>query len=212
MKCVSEQLSVAILAGGKSTRMGSDKALLPWGAGSLLDYAIRTANQVKSSSETVIVGDRPEYHDRGASVLPDLHPGTGPLGGIATALRGCVGTRVLVLAVDMPLLSIPLLNAMAACHFEGDALVPRSPHSGISGPAGPIVQTLCAIYRRSCLPAFEDRIAAGDLKVAAAFDDLNVVYLEADWMRRFDPELKSFENANTPQDFRQIAGENCIRS
>lgn len=212
MKRASEQLSVAILAGGKSTRMGSDKALLLWKSGSLLDHAIRTANQVKLSSETIVVGDRPEYHDRGAIVLPDLYPGKGPLGGIATAIRGCAATRLLVLAVDMPLLSVPLLNAMAAYQFEGDALVPRSPHSGTSGPAGPILQTLCAIYRRSCLPAFEDRIASGDLKVASAFDNLDVAFLEADWMRRFDPELKSFENANTPRDFRQLTGENQMRS
>lgn len=200
----TDGLCVAILAGGRSSRMGVDKALLPWGNGQLIDQVIRVAEQVKGTVDVIVVGDRPEYHGRGARVVADLFPGAGPLGGIATALRSSPGDRVLILAVDMPMLSIDLLNAMALRQFGGDAQVPRV--EAEPGSAGPreYIETLHAIYRRSCLPAIESRLREGRLKIVDAFDELSVDYLDGDWLRRYDPELRSFENANTPGDYSRI--------
>lgn len=184
--------------------MGVDKALLPWGDGQLIDHVIRVAGRIEGVVELLVVGDRPDYHGRGGRVVADLYPGTGPLGGIATALRSCATDRTLAIAVDMPMLSVDLLNAMAARRFEGDALVPRTePYPGSARQLRQ-VEALHAIYRKSCLPAIEARLREGRFKVADVFEDLTVNYLDAEWLRRYDAELQSFENANTPGDYRRI--------
>lgn len=184
--------------------MGVDKALLPWGDGQLIDHAIRTAQRVEGAAEVLVVGDRSEYHGRGGRVVADLYPEAGPLGGIATALSSCAGDRALILAVDMPSLSIDLLNAMAARRFAGDALVPRTePKPGSEGTSRQ-VETLHTIYRTSCLPAIEARLQLGNLKVADLFEVVAVDYLDPDWLRKHDPELRSFENVNSPADYNRI--------
>ena len=174
--------------------MGEDKALLAWDGGTLLDRAIATTRRLSNAGELFVIGDREPYRGRGAFVVPDDFPGTGPLGGIATALRRCETERLLVVGVDMPLLSVPLLDAMTEYPFEGDALVPR--------PDG--LQPLHAIYRRHCLPAIENQIETGQYRISDAFARIDVTYLDRAWIQQFDPELVSFANANTPDDYARL--------
>lgn len=185
---------VAILTGGESTRMGQDKALLSWGSGQLLDHAIATTRSLDGVADIFVVGRREAYQGRGAVVIADDYPQSGPLGGIATALRYSSAGRVLVLAVDMPYLSPALLNAMLALDLDADAIVPD---------AGGL-QPLHAIYQRSCLAAIEAQINAGRLKISDVFEHIEVAYLGWDWIGRFDPEGRSFENANTPAEYDRL--------
>ena len=189
---IPQRLSVAVFAGGQSSRMGKDKALLPWGAGDLMDRVISTVAALPYASETFIVGDRPGYHGRGVPVIADDFDSAGPLGGIATALRVATESRVLVVAVDMPFLSLPLLTAMAEVGRGSDALVPF-----VGG-----WQPLHAIYDRNCLVPVRRQIERGELKISSLFDHIAVVKLGTDWVRAYDPNLRSFENVNTIADYR----------
>jgi molybdopterin-guanine dinucleotide biosynthesis protein A len=185
-------LSAAVLTGGASRRMGRDKAMLTVAGATLLERTLRALRVV--SDDVTIVGARPEYARFGTPAVADDYSGTGPLGGIATALRVARHERTMIVACDMPLLSVTLLQAMAAEPLDDvEALVPLLG----SGPQ-PQPQPLHAVYARCCLPALVARLEAGRLSVIETLDDLRVRWLDVDWMRRFDPLLRSTHNANTP--------------
>jgi molybdopterin-guanine dinucleotide biosynthesis protein A len=187
--------------------MGRDKALLPWGKGVLLDHMLARARKVSDSSETLIVGDRPAYHGRGAQVIADLYDQQGPLGGIATALRVAGSRRVLVLAVDMPRVSAKLLNAMCALDSAADVLVPEDiVHDEGQRPRSRL-HVLHAIYSQACLEPAMKRLDQDELRVTSFFDEVMVERLEELWLRQFDPALRSFENVNYPEDYGRIQEE-----
>lgn len=197
-------LSAAILTGGASRRMGRDKASIEFGGITLLERALRTLKEV--ADEVVIVGDRPSYHGYGVPVHADAYSDAGTLGGIATALRTAAHERVLVVACDMPLLSIRLLRAMTALESDEDVVVPWLPSANARQGGKGTFETLHAIYRRRCLPHIEERIARGDIRVIGFFDDVRVRSLDENWLRQYDPDLRSFHNANTPDDLAQVTG------
>ncbi|MEX1159094.1 MAG: molybdenum cofactor guanylyltransferase [Thermomicrobiales bacterium] len=192
-------LSAAVLAGGASRRMGVDKALLRLAGKTLLQRAISAVSE--AADDVRVIGDREEYHHFGVPVEPDLYPGTGPLGGIATALRRARHKHVLVVACDMPFLSVELMTAMAAVPRGYHALVPvtdtpRSSHGGER-----TYETLHAIYRTSCVDLIELRIASGQLKAFEMLAEMVVHELPEGWLRRYDPELSSLVNANDPDEW-----------
>ncbi len=199
------EMSAAVLAGGASRRMGADKALMMLAGRTLLDRAVTSVSGI--AGETLIIGDRSPYHRYGVPVVADTYPGAGPLGGIATALRQARYEAVLVVACDMPFLSLPLLAAMAGLPRDYDVLLPVTDGaSGVNG--GPATyQTLHAIYRRGCLPAIERKIELGELQVTAALTGLTVQELPESWLRRFDPDLVSFTNANRPGDWDAVTAQ-----
>ncbi|HEX5167316.1 MAG TPA: molybdenum cofactor guanylyltransferase [Thermomicrobiales bacterium] len=193
------ELSSAILTGGASRRMGSDKALLSVAGTTLLERAIRSVERV--AGDIFIVGDRQPYRKFGVPVVADAYPGSGPLGGIATALRQARYEHVLVVACDMPFLSVALLEAMANERRDYDVLVPvRGQQADVQGGMR-TYETLHAIYRRVCLPHLKQRLAQSELKVADALAGLRVRELPERWLRQHDPELLSFVNANRPEEW-----------
>jgi molybdopterin-guanine dinucleotide biosynthesis protein A len=136
----------------------------------------------------------------GLPMRPDEIPGTGPLGGIYTALYHLPYERTLVVGCDMPLLSPGLLRYVAELADEADALVPR----WTDGEGQLHVETLHAVYSRSCLEAIRGRIEAGRLQVRGLLDEVRVRYVEEAEMRRHDPGLESFRNANTPGEWERL--------
>jgi molybdenum cofactor guanylyltransferase len=187
-------LSAAVLTGGASRRMGADKATLEIAGVTLLDRTLAVLRRV--SNDVTIVGARTAYARPGVRMVADDYPGAGPLGGIATALSAARYERTLVVACDMPLLSVTLLRAMAAEPPEVDALVPLLSNGPQRQPQ-PQPQPLHAVYARRCLPAVVARLESGKLSVVEMLDDLSVRWLHDTWVRRFDPLLRSAHNANT---------------
>lgn len=202
---MGDGLCVALLAGGQSRRMGRDKALLPWGDGLIIDRMIAIASAVPGASEVLIVGDRPAYHGRGARVVADEYPGAGPLGGIATALASTSAPRALVLAIDMPLASPALLAAMAGYPTSADILVPEAtdPRSGRLR-----LQVLHAIYGQACLEPARRRLCQNERRVTSIYEDVSVERLGETWIRQYDPELRSFENINDPEEYARVNASN----
>lgn len=203
-------LSAAVLTGGMSRRMGTDKALVELRGRTMLEWVVDAVASV--SDDVFLVGDRPAYHFLGLRVVPDTYPGAGALGGIATALRHARHDRVLVVACDMPGISPRLLAAMAGIEDEADVIVPSTPAGRSEQGDGRTYETLHAIYRRRCLPAIERRIAVGELKIAGLLDDVRVLVLDEAWLRTHDPELASFDNANTPDEVDKLRNERQMRT
>jgi molybdopterin-guanine dinucleotide biosynthesis protein A len=203
-------LSAAILAGGMSRRMGLDKAMLTLGGMTFLERALAAVEVV--ADDLMIIGDRPDYHGLGAAVIADSYPGSGPLGGIATALVSARHDHVLVVGCDMPFLSAPLLRAMANQPRGYDALMLVTEPDSRDAGDGPTVHPLHAIYSRRCLSTAVECLEAGRLRVSAMTARIRVRQLPESWVRRYDPRLLSLMNVNDPSQLAIAASAmECLR-
>jgi len=192
-------LSGAVLAGGLSTRMGTDKALLPLRPGDPPLAAVVLSRLARVATEVFVVApERPGYDALGARLVPDAHPGAAALGGIATALEAAAHEHCLVVACDLPFLNPRLLRWLADRPRDYDVLIPRLPGESRQG-RGAVFQTLHAVYGKGCLPAIRRRLDEGDLRVVGFFDEVRVRPVDEGEVRALDPELRSFFNANTPE-------------
>lgn len=193
-------LSAAALAGGKSRRMGADKALLPLvgGGAPMLALVLKRLRDV-ADDVSIVANDGERYTRFGARVVPDVHADMGPLGGIQAAISHAAHEHCLVVACDMPFLSPRLLHWMACEPRDYDVLIPVIPGESRQGRQGGVLQTLHAIYSKRCLPAIASRIGDGNRQVIGFFDDIVVRTIDVDQLKRWDPEMRSFFNANTPE-------------
>jgi molybdenum cofactor guanylyltransferase len=193
-------LSVAVLAGGKSRRMGQDKALLEVGGRALIEYVLDASREV-GSDVFIVASDRPEYQQFGFRVVSDRFPHSGSLGGIYTALAESESDYCAVLACDMPFVNVALFRHMAAIERDYDVLVPALPSERSDQGGSETLETLHAIYSRACLPAIERQLNAGVFKVIGFFSEVRVRRMPEEEVRSFDPQLLSFFNTNTPAEF-----------
>jgi molybdenum cofactor guanylyltransferase len=175
-----------VLVGGRSSRMGRDKALLPFRGGALCQTVARAVAQ--AAGNATFVGDPGRYQSLGYPAVPDLYPGQGPLGGILTALRHSTADWNLIVACDMPQLDPEMLCRLlrAAIESDADALLPL----GAEGRPEP----LCAFYRNCCLKPFEDAFAAGVRKITVALETVRTVRVPV-------AEVALFQNVNTPEEW-----------
>jgi molybdopterin-guanine dinucleotide biosynthesis protein A len=203
-------LSAAALAGGESRRMGTDKALLPLVAGGqpMLRLVLEQLASV-SDDLLVVANEKERYAPFGVRVVPDLHPQVGALGGIQAAITWSAHEYCLVVACDMPFLSLPLLRRMVVEPRNYDVLVPVIPGESRQRADGLVFQTLHAIYSKRCLPFIEKRIAEGKKQVVSFFQEVRVRSLDLDEIVPWDPELRSFFNANTPETLIAAANMNA---
>ena len=145
---VYPDLGVAVLAGGGSHRFGEDKARYRFDESgpTLIERSVQVGHLL--SDNVVIIGHQ-SYDDLGLGVeiYPDDVPNRGPLGGIATALQRSTYSRVLVIACNMPCLSIPLLRWMADIESNNDVVIPMTDDGTF--------QPMHAIYRSSAMPAVD---------------------------------------------------------
>ncbi|HYP21314.1 MAG TPA: molybdenum cofactor guanylyltransferase, partial [Chloroflexia bacterium] len=195
-------LGVAVLAGGASVRMGVDKALLRGrpGGPTMIEAVVARLRAAGLAPDLLVTNSPAIFSFLGIPMQPDEIRGVGPTGGIYTALSHLPCERVLVVGCDMPLLNPGLLRYMAELPYDADALVPR--WTDAEGHLH--VETLHAIYSRRCMEPVRRRIEAGRLKVRALLDEVSVRYLDDGEMRRHDPGLESFRNANTPEEWERL--------
>ena len=187
-------ISVVILAGGKSQRLGIDKALLEFNGQSLLSRAVQRLAAL--SNDIIVVTSTPEDYQHlglGVRFVSDERPGGGALMGIYSGLRAARHASALAVACDMPFLNLALLRHMAAVSAEYDVVVPRL--------EGDLLEPLHAIYGKPCLPFMADLLARGRRRIAAFFDDVRVLYVEEPIITSLDPLRLSFLNVNAPADW-----------
>lgn len=188
------ELSAFVLAGGRSSRMGVDKALLEFRGRTLLDRALELASEVAASCR--IVGQRERYAAYG-DVIEDAYPGQGPLAGIHAALRASTTDCNLVLAVDTPLLAPDFLRHLVAEGERSGAIVtvPRTVDSRL--------HPLCAVYRRGFADVAEPALREGRNKIDALFPLVAVQYVSPA-AAGFDERM--LVNLNSPDDVAQVEG------
>ena len=193
-----DMLGVAILAGGKSSRMGTDKGLVHLDGVALVE---RIACQVLDiTSNIFVVTNRiSEYRKFGYPMVSDVFPDIGPLGGLYTALKYDEHEYTLILSCDMPFVNQALLLYMFDNIEEYDAVVPR-----LSPNAHP--EPLRAIYHKRCREHMLDAIRLGMRKAISFFDKIDVRYIERAEIEAVDPGAGSFFNTNTPEDLLEAGG------
>jgi len=186
-------LAVAILAGGKSDRMGHDKALLNIGGMPMLKRIIDISNCI--SQEHLVVSNTPNMHDSfGWPIVSDSYRNKGPLGGLCTALNSVKSERLLLLACDLPYLRSDFLNYITGICTEKDAVVPY-----YNRP-----QPLCAVYRTALVTTIETLINQQQLSMRYFLKQIDVLQVLPDQWSHTKADHKLFSNINTPADYETI--------
>lgn len=188
-------VSIAILAGGQSTRMGQDKAFLKVGDRRVIE---RVLSRVTPLSDDLFISTNSpqQYKQFGLRMVADVYPNKAALGGIYSAIHAARHHHVLVVACDMPFLNPELLRHLMKLAPTADVVAPLV--------APPQPETMHAIYSKACLPAIKPRLLANKLRIIGFFDDVSVRYVERDEVEQFDPNLYSFINMNTPADWDKV--------
>lgn len=182
-----------MLAGGKSSRMGFNKAFIEFGGKRLIEA---TVDRLKALFPEVLIiaNDPPLYAYLGVKVVSDLIPDSGSLGGIYTGLSAASHPACFFVACDMPFLNAELIKLLIREAEGWDAVVPR-----VRGE----LQPLHAVYAKSCLPLIRESIDASVLKIARFFPRAKVKIIEEPALRAVDPYLFGFMNVNTPLELEQ---------
>ncbi len=194
--------SVAIIAGGKSSRMGTDKSFVSIGNKPIIQRLVERVSDV-GQSHTLLITNRPaDYAQLGLPMFGDVIPDKGALGGIHAAVSHSPTDYVLAIACDMPFVEPALLKYMTAqidAQPPPNVIVPR-----VDG----YPQGLHAVYSKACLPAIESRLNADHLKVIGFYPQVRVRYLDESEYEPITAGRPVFFNVNTPQQLeeaRQLA-------
>ena len=182
-----------ILAGGKSRRMGSDKAFMEVGQAGMIQ---RVADELQKVFNEVLIAGGGEVTGRrlGLTVVADIIPGGGPLSGIHAALKASLYNKCLVVPCDMPFLKAELAALMVSQAHGYDVAVPTD---------GTYFQPLFAVYDKSCISVIEHALLAGRYKVVDFYPQVRVNYVNEKYLRELADTGRAFFNVNTPSDLHQ---------
>jgi len=186
---VAETIAAFILAGGKSTRMGRDKAQLPLRGRTLLERALELART--ATPQIRIVGPKAKF---GPDAIEDVYLDRGPLGGIHAALSNTASERNLILSVDTPFVPPEFLQVLLE-ESERSKTTVTVPY------VRERFQPLCAVYCRDFLGLAERALQAGQNKIDPLFCDTTVRRIDESEMKRLAFDARMFDNLNTPEDF-----------
>lgn len=194
-------VTAAVLAGGRSQRMGVDKTLLPFDGQPLVRRVAELAGQV--CAHVMVVTNRPEALAEAGlpdpvRILTDEVAYQGPLGGLVTALEHAEDEWVLALAADMPWLKPPVIQALWDARGGAQVVLPTS----VMGP-----EPLLALYHKSCLPEARRILDSGRRRLVAMLPAVRVVEVSLDTLRKVDPGLRSLVNINTPEELLEVRDE-----
>ncbi len=166
----SENIEAFILAGGKSSRFGSDKTLHIVNGKPLIEHVYSTL-QPLFPVISIIANDTYKYNYLHIPVYPDIIPGLGPLGGIYTALQRSSTDYIFICAADMPFINQEFIAFMLQIPHMYDCIIPC--WSGNTEP-------LHAIYSKQCIPHIDKLIEAKNYKISPLFEKIRMRYIMDD--------------------------------
>lgn len=203
---MGDRLQGFILVGGRGRRLSRDKPFLKVGGIPILERTFGVLSRVCRAVTLISNGRRFPLPSGPASYLDDLIPSLGPVGGIYTGLKHATSPAFFC-AGDLPFLQSELV--MFLC---GLAPVESSIQRAVVPRIGGKLEPLVAVYAPSLLPCFEEGIASGDFALQSTLSRLPVQVIEEEEIRKYDPELLSFLNVNTPEDLQRarcLAGDSA---
>ena len=184
------KIGCAVLAGGKSSRMGTDKALLEFKGENFIE---RLCKELDYFEEKVIArGNRSGIENVSWNIIPDIYPERGPIGGLHAVLSECKSDAMFCVSCDMPLLQRHVATILCACMKEGVDAVIAVTEDGRKHP-------LCGVYRKSVLAVLEEQILSGNNRMMAALNKMQVNYVTLD-----SKNSQQLKNINTPEDYLEI--------
>jgi molybdenum cofactor guanylyltransferase len=182
-----------ILAGGKSLRLGRNKAIQIIEGKSLIQWVIDRLASL--STEIIIATAHGEAIPCSSAVkiktVADIYPGKGPLAGIYSGLIASSSSQAIVVGCDTPFLSVGLLEHMTQIRSTFDIVVPRIKDK---------IEPLCAVYSKNCLAPIQKLLEQDERQIRRLFSMVKVRYIEEDEINSFDPEHLSFFNINSQDD------------
>jgi molybdopterin-guanine dinucleotide biosynthesis protein A len=188
-------ITIAIQAGGQSSRMGTDKSFVLFEGRPLIETVLAQVSDL--GQELFIVTNNPEpYAYLGVPTVGDIYPDHGPLGGIFTAVSHAAHPHTLIVACDMPWLERPLLQYLISLRHTADVVVPLWDK---------FPEPLHALYSKACLPPIEANLQAQQLKITRFFGQVTVRYVKREEIEQVGGHGRSFANINTPQDITQYS-------
>lgn len=183
-----------ILAGGHSSRMGSNKSLLLYRGGRFIEAIYRLLMDI--FPEVILVTNNPEqYEFLPCQKVADIYKGMGVLAGIHSGLYHCSTPAIFVVACDMPYLMASLVRHLASRANAAGVLIPESPGG---------LEPLHAVYGKGCLEAIEISLNSGQRRIVSFFDRVNISRMILEQVACFDPSFASFININTPYDYFEL--------
>ncbi len=184
------KIGCAILAGGKSSRMGTDKALLTFDGENFIK---KLCNELEDFEEKVIArGNRSDIKDIFWSIIPDRYPERGPIGGLHAVLSVCKSDAMFCVSCDMPLLQRSLVKDLCGYMSEDIDAIIAVTADGRKHP-------LCGVYQKSILPVLEEQILADNNRMMMVLNKIRVKYITLDFK-----DSQQLKNINTPEDYQRI--------
>jgi molybdopterin-guanine dinucleotide biosynthesis protein A len=184
-------LTAIVLAGGRSSRMGTPKALLPFDGEPLILHIVRRL-QPRFDELVVVAAPGQALPPMPVTLVHDEVAFQGPVGGIRNGLEAALGEFAFVTSCDAAFSSPALMSHLLSLRDDNDVVVPRWDDR---------FQPLFAVYRRTVLPILDAQLASGELRPVYLFDKVRTRTVDEDEVRRFDPDGVSFFNMNRPQDY-----------
>lgn len=183
-----------ILAGGKSSRFGSNKALANFKGTPLIERSVGVLDTIFEN--LMIITNNPlEYSYLKIPLYQDLVKGLGPVGGIYTGLDALDDDWAFFCACDMPFINEDLVRYIAGVRDGFDAVVPKVDWK---------IEPLHALYSKNCLPAIKELIYKKEYQTIKAFDNIKVRYVEEEEIKTYDPQQKAFLNVNKQDELEKI--------
>jgi len=183
-------VSGLILLGGKSSRYGSNKALVEIDGVRLIERVVAVMKSI--FHRVILVTNTPkEYTYLRLPMVEDLIKGLGPMGGVYTGLMTMSDETGFLVACDMPFRSGKLIRPMVEVRGDFDTVVPRMDW---------MLEPLHALYSKKCIPVIRESIEQRQYQIAECFAGMRVRYVDEEELRLYDPDLRSFFNINKPRD------------
>jgi molybdopterin-guanine dinucleotide biosynthesis protein A len=191
-------MNAVILAGGKSSRMGSNKAFLKIKGKTFIEVQIELLR--KMFNDIAISVNTPlEYEYLNLPIFKDIYPGKGPLGGIYTSLVNSNSSHTFMLACDMPFVRLELIKYLKDLTKEYDVVIPKSEKG---------LEPLHAFYSKKCIDPIKRELDANNLRMISFFPHVNVKIVELNELTLLDGVKDSIKNLNTMDDYESITKRN----
>ena len=192
-------MNAVILVGGKSSRMGTNKAFLELKGKTFIELQIELLREM--FDEISISANTPsEYEYLNLPIFKDIYPGKGPLGGIYTSLINSSSLHTFMLACDMPFVGPELIKHLKDLTKEYDVVIPKSENG---------LEPLHAFYSKNCIEPIKRELDENNLRIRSFFPQVSVKIVELDSLASSDHFKNSIKNLNTMADYEDVTENNC---